>query len=71
MKKIIAVETGTKTGYEDYHGEFLDDGYNKIGGWNYDKKQDLYIGTLDNVNKRFYHQNVPGLTVKIANFLNK
>jgi hypothetical protein len=68
---ISAIETGTKQGYEDYHGDFFDEGYNKIGGWNYDKRQGMYIGSLDDVNKRFYHKNVYGLKNKVQAYLNK
>lgn len=66
--KLTPIETGTKPGYEDYRGEIFDEGYNKIGGWNYDKKQALFIGSFDDLRKNFYHKSVSGLIQKMTNY---
>ena len=73
--KIIAKKTGTKTGYEDYHGEFILN--NKIiCTWSYDKKQNKYI--TDHIHKSYnkgykflYARSIEGLRIQIENRIKK
>lgn len=59
---IKMINTGTKDGYRDYHGDIESDN-KKVGGWDYDKNQRLMIATIGS--KRFYAKTVEGLTKKI------
>lgn len=70
---LTMIETGTKAGYEDYHGEILDGSYKKIATWDFDKNQSMYISSIEregNKPKRFYAPSVSQLQRKMENWLN-
>ena len=70
MKEIISMNlrliyTGTKVGYENYHGEIISE-HGVITTWDYDKRQGKYICNLKHENykrgcKFFYHNSPEGL----------
>ena len=68
---IQIVQTGTMMGYQDYHNDFLLNG-KRIGSCHYDKKQRLFIGSVEWNGKRskfFYGKTPFGVVKKAEKFI--
>lgn len=67
-KRILLLETGTRDGYEDYHGEVYIDN-ELVTTWHKDKKQGKFIA---NYNGKFIYRATPlGIGLEVFSIFEK